>query len=407
MSSLTNEPRQIGQYWVDCKRNRLRFRGNQPRTRDRVFSVAEKKPGTFQVSWLSSDKSVPPRKQFKAESVEEAVELAEREWFGNSTFVSLRGPEIHQVFEEWLDSIEGTVAEATIDGDYEPRSNLFLDWVDREGFVLWCDLFPKDISRYAQEGAETRKRSVINKRCRIIGMANKYVLENYPDFHRPLPYKIPRGKQVDEDRDTLSIAQGFEFLLRVREMPHGWNTLPGFAIGILAGDRIQGFRDIRWGDFDRKNRTLSLRNKPNIGLPPRRLIPPPALLVDILMEAYGRRNPKEDDPILVTSDKHSYKQAFNRYRDKFLPGLNLEPNGLRRTLFKESFDNKFYRDGISVELYLGHKPPQIPDVTWRHYLDRFQFDQDGVIKMLREDVVVDWDRILEPFRKKWHSKTAT
>ncbi|MCA9443094.1 MAG: hypothetical protein KC964_19995 [Candidatus Omnitrophica bacterium] len=364
--------------------------------------MAEKAPGTFQVSWLSSGKSVPPRKQFKADSEEEAVELAEREWFGESTFVSIRGPEIHQVFEEWLDSIEGTVAEATIDGDYEPRSNLFLDWVDREGFVLWSELSPKDITRYAQEGADTRKRSVIYKRCRIIGMANDYVLENYPDFHRSLPYKIPRGKQADEDRDTLRIAQGFEFMLQVREMPHGWNTLPGFAIGLLAGDRIQGYRDILWRHVDWSKPTLSLRNKPNIGLPPRRIIPPPALLVDILAEAYERLNPKEDDPILLTSDKHSYKQAFNRYRDKFLPGLNLEPNGLRRTLFKESISNRFYGDGISVEYYMGHKPTQISDVTWKHYLDRLQFDLDGVLEMLRNDVVKPWDEILEPCRERWN-----
>jgi integrase len=374
--------------------------GNQPRTRDRVFSVAEKRAGTYQVSWLSSGQSVPPRKQFKAESVEEAVELAEKEWYGDCTFVSLRGPEIHQVFEEWLDSMEGRVAAATIEGDYEPRSNLFLAWVDKEGFVLWTELFPKDITRYAQEGAETRKRSVIKKRCRIIGMANEYVLENYPDFHRPLPYKVPRGKQADEDRDTLSIAQGIEFLLQVREMPHGWNTLPGFAIGILTGDRIQGFRDILWMHVDWTRRTISLRNKPNIGLPPRRVIPLPALLEDILREAYDRIRPSENDPILVTSDKHSYKQAFNRYRDRFLPGVNLEPNGLRRSLFQASLFNGFY--GISFEHYIGHKPPQIPEVTWKHYLQRLQLNLDEVLEMLRRDVVKPWDEILEPYRKRWN-----
>jgi len=98
-----------------------------------------------------------------------------------------------------------------------------------------------------------------------------------------------------------------------------------------------------------------------------------------------------------------YKQAFTRYRDKFQPDLNLEPNGLRRTLFQESLLRKFY--GISLELFIGHKPPQIPDVTWKHYLDRLQFDADGVLKMLQEDVVDPLDEILEPFRKRWNARS--
>jgi integrase len=142
-------------------------------------------------------------------------------------------------------------------------------------------------------------------------------------------------------------------------------------------------------------------NKPNSGLPSRRLVPLPGLLLAILAEAFEQRRPRPEDRILITHDKNSYKQAFNRYRDKWCPGLNLEPNGLRRTLFQEAILEKFY--GMSLELYLGHKPPQIPGVTWRHYLDQLRFDPEEVLKMLREDVVEPWDRVLEPYRKKWDS----
>ena len=183
-------------------------------------------------------------------SAEEAVECAEIGWFGSSTFLSKRGPEIHQVLDEWLDSLVGRVEAVTIETDYEPRTKLLLEWTDKNGFTHWPDLWPKDANRYAQEGSNSRKRSAIEKRCRVIRMANKYVQENYPDFYRPLPYKLPKGKESDGDRDSLRLHEGVEFLFLVREMPHGWNTLPGFAIAVLAGDRVQGFRDILWRHID-------------------------------------------------------------------------------------------------------------------------------------------------------------
>ena len=55
----------------------------------------------------------------------------------------------------------------------------------------------------------------------------------------------------------------------------------------------------------------------------------------------------------------------------------------------------------TLEIYRGHKPRQISDVEWVHYLDRLQLDPEGVEAMFREQIVGPLDEILEPLRVSW------
>lgn len=57
-----------------------------------------------------------------------------------------------------------------------------------------------------------------------------------------------------------------------------------------------------------------------------------------------------------------------------------------------------------LQLYRGHKPENISDVDWEHYLDRLEYDPKAVLKMFREDVVEPLNEWLQAHREKWNSR---
>ena len=390
---------QIGQYLVVPFRRRRKAIGNGPQTKERAFSLGHLTDGRWETSLLRSGKDVPPRKQFQAGNLQEAVEIAERHWFGRSSFLPGKGPEIGQVLEEWLETL--SCSPVTIETDYQPRVETFLAWCDQRGFVYWTDLHPSHIQTYANEDAEQRKRSTIERRCRVIRRASEYVKAEYPEHYRELPFNLPKGKDWNrrKKRDTFTLEQGIEFLFFLREQLQGWNILPGLALQILCSMRLQEVRVLRWPSIDLQRGTVTNEENPKAGVQSHRTIPLCGLAWDILEEAHSRR---KSDQILVSCDRHSFGRGFSRCRDRFLPGFNLEPSGLRRTLVSEFFRRRWYGDALQV--YRGHKPRGTSTVDWEHYIE---FNPEGLMQLFLEHVVNPLDEVLQPYRERWNGKKGT
>ncbi len=160
-------------------------------------------------------------------------------------------------------------------------------------------------------------------------------------------------------------------------------------------------RKLQWADVDLDHGLVRITGREVKTVHSDRTIPIPALVRDILSEAKRRQDPSLTDPVLVTNKRASYWKAFTRYRDKWRPGLNVEPNGLRRVLRSEWFKRRWHADSLAV--YRGHKPPNTSVVDWNHYII---FDPDSLQKMFREEVVARIDRVLEPYRERWINSTS-
>ncbi len=407
MSSLTIEKLQkkFPVYQLDIHRGQVRVRGRGPAT-GRTFSIRTDRDGKWLTSLLNSGESKVPRHRLgNAESPEEAIQLAELHWFGSSTVDPDQEPTIAHVFHEMIEERKQRVAEITIEVDDRPRVEYFLKWCTQNGLSNWTDLHPRDIQRYANLGKGKWKESYIRSRMRVVRWANEFVERNYPDFHRSLPYQLPRGIDYGQmpDRRTLLPAEVVDFLSHIAKKPHGWEVLPGIALCGLVGCRLQEMRRLTWRDVDLDGGTLTIqRSKKGLY----RVIPLPDLAWNLLSEAWERSSPGSEEPVVPAAEPGRFRQRFNRYlatwnkarvkRD--LKSIKIEPNGLRRTLFQAALIHGFY--GISLELYIGHKPPQIPAVTWKHYLDRLEFDPGGVGReMFGPGVVEPWNRQLGPLMK--------
>jgi hypothetical protein len=142
----------------------------------------------------------------------------------------------------------------------------------------------------------------------------------------------------------------------------------------------------------------------------KRTIPVPILVADILDEAFDRQNQRPSDPIVPNHASADYRQNFCRYLKVWnkqrladeLEAVKIEPYGLRRSLLRESLLHGFH--GTYLDIYRGRKPDSISAVDWKHYLDRFEFDPDANVKVLREKVSDPLDSILEPYRRKWNGQ---
>ena len=310
-------------------------------------------------------------------------------------------PEIRAVFETWRETL--LVRRSTLDGDYWPRVKQFLAWTDRQGLNYWGEIQPFHLEQYSAECAEKNRRATVERKCRVVKRASIFARKNYPQFDFPiLEYQLPKKseKEVRNNRYTLSLKEGVEFLFLLRDQIHGWNILPGCAIEILCSVRHQEMRQMRWHQVLRRRMTLLIssghKNDQSY-----RAIPVPDLVMDILDEAYDRQEPEPSDHVLVTWKTESFWRCFNRYKKVFNPDLQIDPRGLRRTLLKEFFVRKRYCP--SLQLYRGHKPENVSDVDWEHYLDRLEYDPEAVMEMFREDVIQPLNEWLEPYREKWNS----
>jgi hypothetical protein len=108
-----------------------------------------------------------------------------------------------------------------------------------------------------------------------------------------------------------------------------------------------------------------------------------------------------DDFLMTLYQYPLTPKAFTRYRDKWRPGLNIEPNGLRPVLRSEWFKRRWHADSLAV--YRGHKPPNASVVDWNHYII---FDPDSLQKMFREEVVEKVDEVLAPYQEQWINSTS-
>jgi integrase len=217
-------------------------------------------------------------------------------------------------------------------------------------------------------------------------MAARWAAFNWPEECRDLAqgFRLPKGSEGNRRlrRDSLSLRESVQFLLFLRSQALGWNVLPGVVLGALCSLRPKEVRGLRWVYVDLVSGLIRITGKDVKTAHSDRTIPIPALVRDILKEAKQRQQPALTDPVVTITSRHSYWRAFTRYRNKWRPGLNLEPSGLRRVLRSEWFNRRWHNDSLAV--YRGHKPPRTSSVDWNHYiifnldgLRRYNLDRNG------------------------------
>lgn len=391
----------VGSYQVQVIRNAYRVRGLGPLW-GRDFNLRKRKRGSWFLNLQRSGHRI--RKLIQAKSLEEAVEWVNNPYFYEPTDDEVQissQPEIPTVFEQWKETLH--VRTSTLEGDYWPRVKQFIVWAEGQGLKYWGEIQPFYAEKYAAECAEHNARGTVELKCRVIKRASMFARKNYPQFDFPiLNYSLPKKSDREDrkNRDTLNLGEGMKFLTFLRAQPFGWNILPGVAVEILCSVRHQEMRQMKWREVDLTEGALSI-SRGHKGDQSYRAIPAPDLVLDILAEAFEREHPKQGDHVLVTWKRASFWRRFNQYRDKFKPDLKVDPRGLRRTLLKEFFIRKRYCPAL--QLYRGHKPENISDVDWEHYLDRLEYDPEAVLRMFREDVVDPLNEWLRPHREKWNS----
>lgn len=71
-------------------------------------------------------------------------------------------------------------------------------------------------------------------------------------------------------------------------------------------------------------------------------------------------------------------------------------NTAHGTWFRDVKRVRWYCDALQI--YRGHKPPKVSTVDWNHYLE---FDQEGLIRLFKDDVTNKIDRALKTRLEKW------
>jgi len=324
----------------------------------------------------------------------EAIRIAETHWFDTRTILPPEGPEIGDVFAEWLNV--HPVSSSTIRRDYLPRTEMAKKWFENIGLVYWSQIKPRHLQQYANACAERgNSKRTIQLHCRVITMAAKYVKRNHPEQYHPLEFDLPRSATSArrKRRPRFPLTDAVDFLFFLREQRHGWNILPGVALSTLCSLRMPEVRALLWESVDLDRGLVHvvdwLKNEQSD-----RTIPMPRMAWDILGEASSHR---EGERVLSTHKHHGYRQAFIRYRDRWRSGLEITPSGLRRVLRTEFFFRHW--DHEVLEIYRGHKPQRVSDVDWEHYIEE---DPEGLVDLFRLHVTDRLDEILGPYRDRWN-----
>ena len=389
----------VGEYLVRQRQRNLAVRGATHTTEGRRFSLWQMEPGRWRANL--NDSTGRHRKKFKAKSLAAAVEKADNLFFASECPVSVGQISIADCFMEWRKSL--SCGESTIEMDYWPRVRQFVRWTDSNGLTYWNDLRLQHLQSYASEAVkEGNTKRTIQLKCRVVSMASRWAAFNWPEMFRDFTqgFRLPKGSEGNRRlrRDSLSLTESVQFLLFLRRQPLGWNVLPGVSLGALCSLRPKEIRRLRWVDVNLETGFIQITGKDVKTAYSERTIPVPALARDILAEARQRQRLTPTDSVVPIASQHAYRRAFTRYRDKWKPGLNLEPSGLRRVLRSEWFIRRWHDDSLAV--YRGHKPPHASPVDWNHYII---FDLDGLQRMFREEVVEKIDRVLEADRKRWNA----
>ena len=392
----------VGEYLVRQRQRNFAVQEVSQTTGGRRFSLWEMAPGRWRANL--TDSTGRHRKKFKAESLAAAVERADQLFFSSECPVSVGQISIADCFTEWRKSL--SCGEVTIETDYWPRVRQFVGWADSYGLAYWNELRLQHLQLYANDAVKAgNTKRTIQLKCRVVSMAARWAGFNWPEMCRDFTqgFRLPKGSEGNRRlrRDSLSLTESVQFLLFLRRQPLGWNILPGVALGALCSLRLKEIRSLRWVDVDLESGLIQITGRNVKTAQSERTIPIPALARDILDEARQRQRVPPTESVVSVTTQHSYRRAFTRYRDKWRPGLNLEPSGLRRVLRSEWFIRRWHDDSLAV--YRGHKPPRTSSVDWNHYII---FDLNGLQRMFREEVVEKIDRVLAPYHELWNSSEA-
>jgi len=307
---------------------------------------------------------------------------------------------IEDCFLKWRETL--TCTPNTLVTDYWPRVQCFTRWCETHDLMYWRQLRVCHLQEYAGELVKRGcGREHLGKCCRVIRRASHWAAVTWPECFVDFAegFRLPTVKEANRQRrrDPLTLEEVAEFLLFLREQPFGWNILTGVALAGIAGLRLQEARCLKWIHIDLRTGMVSIVAENSKTAYSERTIPIPELVLDILREAYRRQQPDENDYVVPTNSRHSFRRAFYRHRNHWRPGLNVEPSGLRRVLRSEWFKRHWHTDSLSV--YRGHKPPSTSPVDWKHYII---FDPQGLQQTFREEVVAKIDEVVKPFRDQWN-----
>jgi integrase len=338
----------VGEYLIRQRQRHFAVQGASHATEGRKFSLWEMTPGRWRANL--NDLTGRHRKKFKAKSLVAAVEKADNLFFASECPVSVGQISIADCFMEWRKSL--SCSESTIEMDYWPRVRQCVRWADSHSLTHWNELRLQHLQLYAGEAVKAgNMKRTIQLKCRVVSMAARWAAFNWPEVCRDFTqgFRLPKGSEGNRRlrRDSLSLRESVQFLLFLRGQPLGWNILPGVVLGALCSLRPKEIRGLRWMDVDLVSGLIRITGRDVKTAHSERTIPIPALARDILAEAKRRQQPALTDPVVTLTNGHSYWRAFTRYRDKWRPGLNLEPSGLRRVLRSEWFNRRWHAELVA------------------------------------------------------------
>jgi len=383
----------IGQYLVKQRKRSFGVTGVGLETEGQRFSLWEREPGRWRVSWNASN-GERLRCQIRADSLEIAVEKGADAIYGTRGAEELESLTVDEIFLRW-GSIQTCNDETK--GTYVGDVKLFLKWLTGSDIMLWSELRLQHLSAYANRLARIGKsRRTVERRCFPIRSAARFAARNWPEYFRDFSagFRLPKVHkdllyQDQEGKVFLPLAEAGEFLVWLRDQPGGWGILPGIALQALCAMRIREVLRLKWSGIDLVLQTVTIEGKVKNVHSVRRL-PLPRLAYEILAES--PRNGERVVPEYKQED--SYGQALKRFLAMWKPDFILEPKGLRRTLPSEAMRRGW--SGFALERYLGHSPKSIME---RHYIAQ---THDQIVDLFREQVVPKVDQILAPALAKWH-----
>lgn len=394
MSSLTIKNQtaiQIGNYLARRNGDAYSVTGCVPVTKGRKFTLVLLQSGTLRLSGKSSTGS-RKRNWIKALSIDAAIEEAEKILYGGNSEPEDSALTVAKVCWRWIDT--RSCSEETLK-EYRKNVRYFLDWLDTLGVVLFSDLKPEHIQKYALDLAKDGKQlKTIKHYCYPVRAICRWASLNWESFRDVSQgFSLPRLKQIHHfetknGKSFIPFDSLADYLLWLREKPDGWNLLPGVALQGLCALRMREALRLTWNKVDFKKGTIIVdgivKNEHSV-----RCLPLPELAWEIL-----KQTPREDDRVVFAYDhSNPFGKAVRRSLKRWNETNTVEPKGLRRTLITTAKRQRWH--SFFLERYIGHSPGTITD---RDYVAG---EDEDHLPFFLEEIVAPINQILKSSTRKW------
>jgi integrase len=400
MRSLKNELTvQVGNYLATRRGNAFSIVGCAPVTKDRRFTLVLMKKGRFRLSGKNSS-GERLRNWIKALGVDEAIAEAEALLFGSKSDLVIPDLSISTVCTLWLE--EQSCSKESL-RHYRQYLGYFMAWLDDRGLVQFTDIRAEHLQRYAKETVERGlKPKTIKHYCCPVRAVARWASRNWGqvrDFS--VGFRLPTRKREIKYREKehqpfLPLVESLDFLDWLSQQDNGWRILAGVALQVLGGLRVREALRLTWAKVDFERGTIIVdgivKNIHSV-----RRIPIPEVALAILSQA-----PRYSERVVYRyDDSHPYGKAVTRALKRWQPGLQLEPEGFRRTIPTEATARGWNR--FALERFIGHSPEGI---TERHYIGG---SVESMENLLQKEVVQKVNEILACRLEEWqqNGKKAT